>query len=264
MEKTKKTEKMNNRLYLLDTIRGMAIIGMIFIHVTYDLPGFFGIYPGYMYSDGYEFFCQCVRATFIFLSGYCACMGKRTLNRGLIVSAAGLLVTVVSIIARVDVPIFFGVLTLIGACMLLSVPFKKIINKKNAPVFIIVNLCLFIFTLHISNGYFGFLSNRLFQFPESWYRISNPVLLYPMAFLGFPGKGFDSSDYFPLMPWFFLFMAGFSLYALCGEALKEKKFMSFRLEPMAFLGKYSLWVYLLHQPVLMGIMTLIARILSNF
>ena len=131
MKNSNNKAKNLNRLYLLDTIRGLAIIGMIFIHVSYDLPVYFNFIPQYLYSTWYEVFSQCVRITFIFLSGYCAMMGAKTLKRGLIVSAAGLLVTLVSFIARVDPPIIFGVLTLIGASMLLSVPFKKIINKKN-------------------------------------------------------------------------------------------------------------------------------------
>ena len=65
------------RLYLLDTIRGMAILGMFLIHINYDLPTMLGIDPEYTYSFGYYVFGQLVRGTFIFLSGYCAFMGKR-------------------------------------------------------------------------------------------------------------------------------------------------------------------------------------------
>ena len=262
MKQQMKEKAKKERLYLLDTIRGLAIIGMIFIHVSYDLPAYFGIYPRYMNSFWYEIFGQCVRITFIFLSGYCAMLGKKTLKRGLIVSAAGLLVTLVSVIAKVDPPIFFGVLTLIGASMILSVPFKKVINKKNSIPFFIVSLALFIFTLHLFNGYFGLVGHPLFYFPRVLLSVSNPVLLYPLAFLGFPGPEFESSDYFPLIPWFFLFMAGFSFYALAGESLKEKKFMKLRIEPLAFLGKYSLYVYLIHQPVLMGILMMVAYLLK--
>ena len=121
-----------------------------------------------------------------------------------------------------------------------------------------------IFTLHLFNGYFGLVGHPLFYFPRVLLSVSNPVLLYPLAFLGFPGPAFESSDYFPLIPWFFLFMAGFSFYALCGESLKEKKFMRLRIEPLAFLGKYSLYVYLIHQPLILGIMYLIAFLMLLF
>ena len=259
-QKQKTSEKFNNRLHLLDSIRGLAIIGMIFIHVSYDLPVYFSIYPRYLSSIWYEVFGQIVRITFIFLSGYCAMLGAKTLKRGLIVSAAGLLVSLVSVIAKVDPPIIFGVLTLIGASMILSVPFKKVIRKKNALPFFIVSLVLFVGTLHLFNGYFGFVWHPFFYYPAAIYQINNPVLLYPLAFIGFPGYAFESSDYFPLIPWFFLFMSGFSFYALAGEFLKEKKFMKLRIEPLSFLGRYSLWVYLLHQPIIMGILLAISAL----
>lgn len=262
MGKNKELQKNKSRLYLLDTIRGFAILGMIFIHVSYDLPMIFGFYPEYLSSFWYAVFCQTVRITFIFLSGYCAFLGKHTLKRGLIVSAAGLVITIVTVIAKFDEPIYFGVLTLIGASMILSVPFKRVVTKKNAPVFFFVSLTLFIATLHIFNGYFGFVKHPVFFFPDAWYKITNPVLLYPLAFIGFPGKTFVSSDYFPLMPWFFLFMAGFSFYGWCGDVLKEKAVMKLRLEPMAFLGRYSLYVYLIHQPLLLGILYLIQFIVK--
>lgn len=262
MGKNKELQKNKTRLHLLDTIRGFAILGMIFIHVSYDLPMIFGFYPEYLKSFWYAVFCQAVRITFIFLSGYCAFLGKHTLKRGLIVSAAGLVITLVTVIAKFDEPIYFGVLTLIGASMILSVPFKKVVTKKNAPVFFFVSLILFIATLHIYNGYFGIVKHPLFYFPGSWYETTNPVLLYPLAFIGFPGKTFASSDYFPLMPWFFLFMAGFSFYGWCGDVLKEKEIMKLRLEPMAFLGRYSLYVYLIHQPLLLGILYLIQFIVK--
>lgn len=260
MGKNKELQKNKSRLHLLDTVRGLAIIGMVFIHVTYDLPEYFGIYPAYADSLWYEIFGQLVRITFIFLSGYCAMLGKKTLKRGLIVSGAGLLVTLVSVIAKVNPPIYFGVLTLIGACMLLSVPLKKVITKKNAAVFMITGILLFILTLHLYNGYFGFVGHPFFYWPSWFYQGNNPVLLYPLAFLGFPGGMFSSSDYFPLIPWFFLFLSGMSFYALFGETLKKKDLMKIKAEPLAFLGRYSLWVYLLHQPLIMGILMAIAAV----
>ena len=260
MEKEKKQSKI--RLSLLDTIRGFAILGMIFIHVSYDIPAIFGVYPKYLGTFGYEIFCQCVRITFIFLSGYCVFLGKKTLKRGLIVSAAGILVTIVSVL--IEEPIYFGVLTLIGACMLLGACLKKVITKKNGPVLFFVFLLLFILTIRIHNGYFGIYNHPIFYYPSVLYSVKNAVFMPILAFLGFPGPGFSSADYFPLFPWFFLFLSGMSFYAWQGESLKQKKWMKLRIEPMAFLGKYSLWVYLIHQPVIYGIMLGIYYISNNF
>lgn len=255
----------NKRLHLLDTIRGMAILGMFLIHINYDLPGILGIDPEYTYSFGYHVFCQCVRGTFIFLSGYCAFMGKKTLKRGLIVSGAGLAITAATYLTGIItkggfIPIYFGVLTLIGASMLLSIPFRKIINKKNAPFFFFGFLLCFFLTLHVYAGYAGFYGHPLFHYPDFLYKVKKPVLSMIMAFIGFPGPRFQSSDYFPLMPWFFLFMSGFSLYGWAGEKINRLKIMKLRIEPVTFLGRYSLWVYLIHQPVFLMILWLISLV----
>ncbi len=256
------------RLYLLDTIRGMAILGMFLIHINYDLPTMLGIDPEYTYSFGYHVFGQLVRGTFIFLSGYCAFMGKKTLKRGLIVSAAGLVITASTVLAGIMtkggfIPIYFGVLTLIGASMLLSVPFRKIVNKKNAPVFFFACLLCFFLTIHMYAGYAGIYGHPLFYYPDFLYKAKNPVLAMVTAFIGFPNATFQSSDYFPLIPWFFLFMSGFSLYGWAGEKINSLKIMKIRIEPVTFLGRYSLWVYLIHQPVFLVILWIISLFIKK-
>jgi len=242
------------RFHLLDTIRGVAVTGMVFFHVVFDLPDFFTVDVSFVNSNFSQIMEQVVRIVFIFLSGYCCLLGHRPLKRGLTVSAAGLLVTIVSIIAKVDPPIIFGVLTLIGACMLLSIPFRKIQKKEHFLVLCFVSLTLFILTLHIAHGYFGPLFKPLITFPEFLYSAKNPFLSAFTAFFGFPGQSFDSSDYFPLMPWFFLFMSGFGLYGWLGEKINKLPVMKLRVEPFTFLGKNALWVYLLHQPLVIGIL----------
>ncbi len=79
------------------------------------------------------------------------------------------------------------------------------------------------------------------------------------AWLGFPAPDFYSTDYFPMLPWFFLFLTGYLLHRLCtvrglmGAAFLRKS----HLPPAAFIGRCSLLIYLLHQPVLYGITMLI-------
>ena len=259
----KETKKNSNRLYTLDLIRSLAVLGMILIHLNFDFLMILSYVPEYTRTTGYEVFCQLVRITFIFLSGYCSLLGKKTLKRGLIVSGAGLAITLGTAIFRVDPPIVFGVLTLIGACMLISILFKKIITEKNAFVFFPLFLVLFLFFLHIHDGYCGFVWHRFFLYPRELYSVTNPVLTYILAFLGLPGRYFASSDYFPLVPWFFLFMSGFSFYRLFGEKLKDKKFMKINIVPLTFIGRYSLIIYLAHQPLLLGAVYLVYLIMNR-
>ena len=102
--------------------------------------------------------------------------------------------------------------------------------------------------------------------------------------LGFPYDGFYSTDYFPLIPWIFLFFSGYFTWQLIlwAALLRQKAAERYALlrnasagrsipassvrlpllekpkcQPLEFLGKNTLPVYMLHQPVLMAIFTLI-------
>lgn len=74
--------------------------------------------------------------------------------------------------------------------------------------------------------------------------------LYP---LGLTAPGFYSADYFPLLPWFFLFLLGTGLGGWCLEN-REAPLLALRLPAaLTWPGRHSLVIYVLHQPVLYGI-----------
>ena len=90
--------------------------------------------------------------------------------------------------------------------------------------------------------------------------ISVPDFLYRnliTAYLGFPGPGFYSTDYFSLLPWSFLYLCGYELHMILKSVgFLDAPFMRKGPEPLAFLGRHSLLIYLLHQPVLYALMML--------
>ena len=111
-----------------------------------------------------------------------------------------------------------------------------------------VNFLLFLFTKNINNGYLGFIDAKRIELPESWY--TN----YFTTFVGFPFRGFYSTDYFSLFPWFFLFLTGFYIFSIFQKKRWLKKtFMRKGIAPLSFLGRHSLLIYLLHQPVIYGL-----------
>ena len=70
--------------------------------------------------------------------------------------------------------------------------------------------------------------------------------------------GFFSTDYFSLIPWIFLFVAGYFLHrVLEEEGLNEKLFAKGNVPVLNWIGRHSLIVYLLHQPILYGLGILI-------
>lgn len=78
------------------------------------------------------------------------------------------------------------------------------------------------------------------------------------AGLGFPGPGFVSSDYFSLLPWLLLFWTGYFLYRLRPA---EPLLPDIRLPGFSAMGRHSLLIYLLHQPVLYALLVLLPTFL---
>ena len=76
-----------------------------------------------------------------------------------------------------------------------------------------------------------------------------------MTFLGFPGSDFYSDDYFPLIPWIFMYLCGYFLSPAVVEACRKRP--GKRVEPLTFMGRRSLVVYMLHQPIVYGLLMLV-------
>ena len=78
------------------------------------------------------------------------------------------------------------------------------------------------------------------------------------AFIGFPEPWFFSTDYFSLLPWMFLYFAGYFLYRIWKEkGCLWKDCLNRKLPLLTWMGKHSLIIYMVHQPVIFGILKII-------
>lgn len=232
------------RYALLDTIRGVTLLSMILYHGAWDAVYLLGAdWSWYDTAPGF-YWQQSICWTFILLSGFCVNFSGRLVRRGLVISAAGLLVTAVTLAVLPEDRVVFGVLTLLGACMLLTAPLKRTLEQYSY-IGLFLSAALFFLFRNVNSGYAGFGGLRLFAFPRSWYRGM------AATFLGFPDPTFFSTDYFSLLPWLFLFLCGFFLgrILLQNGALRAPVWRR-SLPVFAWMGRHSLLLYLLHQPVL--------------
>ena len=232
----------------LDTLRGMTLVSMMVYHACWDLVYLFRQDWTWYRSFGAHLWQQSICWTFILLSGYCFHLGHHRLRRGLLSLGGGALVSAVSQVA--GSPIHWGVLTLLGAAALLTIPLDPLLRRLPARAGLAGSFCLFFLLREVNQGYLGFEGAALLTLPADWYQNSLTALL------GFPGPDFFSADYFSLLPWLFLFWTGYFLYRLRPEGEGREP----RLPLVTTLGRHSLVAYLLHQPLIYGVLWMFARV----
>lgn len=236
------------RYYVIDYIRAFLIINMVLYHSLWDIVYMFNNNISWYTSDLGEIWQRFICITFIMLSGFCWSLSKNHFKRGLIVFIGGIIISAITIIAMPENAIKFGILTFIGFSIFIMIPFEKVLRHINIYIGFTVSILLFIFTKDINKGYIFF------------YNIKLPRFLYNgdiMSFFGFKDKEFFSTDYFSLLPWFFIFITGYFIYKI----MESKDFL-YILEGKKnsiteFLSKGSLIIYLIHQPIVYGVLMII-------
>lgn len=231
---------MKNRIWELDALRGVMIWCVVAIHLIFDLYYFLGI--DVVRDPVLQYCIDRCGFLFVVLSGVSVTLGTHPVRRGLQVFGCGMVITAVTVgmylmgMADDAVMIWFGVLHLLGICMMLWPVFGRL------PVWALV-LCGALFVV------FGV-----------WMRTvqTSTMFLVPLG-LTFPG--FETVDYFPLFPHLGWFLFGAAL----GKTLYRKKTTKFPwcgadslpVRFFRFCGRRSIWIYLIHQPVLYGVLMLV-------
>lgn len=238
---------MKTRRYeTLDTIRGFALLSMSLYHASWDLVYMFGVDWPWYHGLAAHVWQQSICWTFILLSGYCWSLGRRQLRRGLTVFLCGAAITAVTWLFMPSNLVYCGVLTLLGASSLLVVPLAPLLERIPAGAGLAGSFALFLLLRDVNSGFLGFEGLRLAALPSGLYRD------HLTALLGFPPAGFFSTDYFSLLPWFFLFLTGWFLFRLRPEEAREGR----RVPLVTAMGRHSLLIYMLHQPVIYAVLTL--------
>ena len=243
------------RYNVLDFIRGIALIGMIIVHTLMNMVHQFN-YNIEWYVKIEDVFYQYGGCIFILLAGFCWSLSKNNFKRGILMLIISAIISWVTIIVMPENTILYGVICLMGTASLLMIPFDKVCKHINSYIGFITSVILFVITKCTDYGYVGIGKYRFWEYPESWY--ANNFT----AYLGFPEGGFTSADYFPVIPWFFLFVAGYFLY----DIFKRNNWLGIlkphTLKPVEWVGRHSLIIYLTHQPVIYGVLILIDMVKS--
>lgn len=237
------TQTKPKRIILLDTLRGFLLILVILFHLCYDLNWIFGIPLNFMYYDKTYIFRDIFVSMLIFISGICCNLSHNNIRRGFKTLLCGLIITIVTAFFMPDEFISFGILHFFGSAMIIYGLFEKIIIKVPLKSGCLTSFILFFVTFNFYNFYEIKLGTGL----------TDSVFNYILFIIGF-NTGCTSADYYPLIPWIFMFMAG----SIAGRNIKTlnlpKVFYKNLCPPLTFIGRQTLWIYLVHQPVIYGIL----------
>lgn len=243
------------RFIEIDTLRGLAIILMIFGHLLWDLD-YFGLLP--INNGIYTALQRSVQPMFFILVGISLVVSKKknenmNLNdekkyyrhlflRGLKIFGLGMILTMLTLIFIPETPIYFGVLHCIGLSVILSAPFLKMRKYNLLFAFLILFASLVI----------------------SVYNIENPTIFHLILGIHQTDIWNYTVDYFPLMPWFGVCLLGMVI----GDCLYSGNERKFRMPELSryrpikifqWCGQHSLIIYLIHQPIIAGALSIIIK-----
>ena len=234
------TEK---RVNCIDTLRGITICSMVLYHALWDLVYIYNVDLPFMHTTGAFVWQQSICWSFILISGFCWSLGRRPVRHGLLVFALGLLITCITVWLMPGERIVFGILTFLGSAMLILYPMEGLLRKIPAVMGALLSFLLFMLSYGVNQQMIGFPHWHI-MLPDTMYRN------YLTTYLGFPFRGFFSTDYFSIFPWIFLYLTGYYLHKIYERYLTDQVRIFRKEKLFSRLGRYSLWIYMIHQPLL--------------
>jgi len=230
------------RIWEIDFLRGLAIILMVGYHLLFDLGEFRGVKTFLGFSTNLSTIAWTIAhfffaTLFVVLSGTSGTLSRNNVRRGLRLLAVSLAITIVTYIYDPSQTVYFGILQ----CLAFSMLIYGAAFEKSGPL-----VCAAWGALVIGLGVAAPVLRRALEVRFDW--------LMPF---GIHSPTFSSFDYFPLLPWFGVFLAGAAL----GKSVyaPKRSLLPWRL-PVTFVniaGRHSLLIYIVHQPVIMGVLYLL-------
>jgi uncharacterized membrane protein len=230
------------RIWEIDFLRGLSIILMVGYHLLYDLGAMAGVKsllgfttdlttPAWLAAQ--YFFA----GLFVVLSGISSTLSRGNVRRAVKLLAVALLVSIVTYFFNRAATIHFGILHCLGVSILV---YGAAFERVKAPACAGAGAVVLILSAALPFALKGV------TIPFNW--------LLP---LGIHTSFYSSFDYFPLLPWFGIFLAG---AALGKSVYFSKRSLIRRRLPATFInfaGRHSLLIYIVHQPVILGVLYLL-------
>lgn len=228
----------------MDEIRGFAVFCMVFYHAFYSMGFLFSIDIGTKLLNVFMGFEPFFAGAFILISGISSQLSHSNVKRGLMLAGVSILITGVTFWFIREQLILFGILHLLSVCILLFASLKKLLQKVPVLLGLTINIFMFVLTLNVEGGVIGLGNIWSVSIPKVLF--SYPAL-YPFGIYHIKTY---CSDYFPLLPWMFVFFLGTFLGRYALKGMFPKFMYKSRAPFFSWLGTHALPIYIFHQPII--------------
>lgn len=244
----KKTDG-RNRVFLLDEIRGFAILCMVVYHAMFNLKYEFGVDVPIFFTGWFDIIRDIFAGGFVFISGIMCRYSRDNVRRGAKCFMVGMVITFVTPFFS-EGGIYFGILHMLGVSMMLYGLLEGAFERVPPFIGLAAAAVLAVFTWNSVYGYLG-VGDFSWSFPEKAKEVG---VLFPFGIIP---NDFYSADYFPLLPWFFVFLAGSYLGYWFKSGDMPRCFYNSHCRWLAAVGRATIWIYIVHVPIIYGIFSLI-------
>lgn len=233
------------RIGVFDLVRGLSVVSMVLFHLCYDLRFIVGADLSWFAPPLQDVWRCSISWTFLFVAGCMCPLSRNNLRRAGQYGAVALAIWVVTSLAAVDIPISFGIIYCMAVCTLVAWVLERLGLRPRGRAAAVVLLLAFLALQGLADGHVG-IGPLTVTLPESLY--ATPWL----SWLGLPGPGFASGDYYPLLPYLMIYLCGASLGTLWSSCGYPEWARRARVAPLNFVGRHALAVYVAHQPLILA------------
>jgi uncharacterized membrane protein len=229
-----RTTKNTQRLTELDVLRGIALVLMVYFHLIWSMHELFGYQV--FYSSWINFYIGKISAIlFILISGIVFSFSSSWVKRFVLLASISMGITIVTYLFDPTAFVKFGILHFLALSSLVALLFQNIHKYLLLLIWIAILLTWFLIP---------------------YVHVQSDVLF----FLWFVSPSFQSTDYYPLLPRFGIYLIGMGLAKILYVSRKNLLWSLLDFAPLQFVGRNTLLIYLIHQPIIILVLYMISLV----